>query len=82
MKTIAKHGSQKPSRHCQPELACAVLLKLSWPHADTALTQLLLLASASLLTSAASLLAAGLVRLQLQQIIHPRWTRWKTAHGH
>jgi O-antigen/teichoic acid export membrane protein len=62
--------------------AAAVLLKLSWPHADTALTQLLLLALAVLLTSAASLLAAGLVRRQLQQIIHPRWTRWKTAHGH
>lgn len=62
--------------------AAAVLLKLSWPHADTAVSQLLLLALASLLTSAAALLTAGLVRRQLQKIIHPRWTCWKTAYGH
>ena len=62
--------------------AAALLLKLSWPLADTVMTQLLLLALAALLTSTASLLAAGIVRRQLQQTIQPRWIRWKTAHGH
>lgn len=61
--------------------AVAVLLKLSWPYADTALTQMLLLALAALLTSAASLLAAGLLRRQLQQIIQSYWTHCKTTHG-
>lgn len=61
--------------------ASALLLKLSWPLADTVMTQLLLLALAALLTSTASLLAASLVRRQLQQAIQPRWIRWSTAHG-
>ena len=49
--------------------AAALFLKLSWPHADTPLAQLLLLACATMLTSAATLLAAGLVRRQLLQIV-------------
>lgn len=63
-------------------VVAALLLKLSWPLADTVMSQLLLLALAALLTSTASLLAAGLVRRQLQKTIQPRWTRWKTAHRH
>jgi len=56
-------------------LSVALLLKLSWPVANTLISQLLLLALAALLTSTAALLAAGRVRHQLRQTVHPHWTR-------
>ena len=62
-------------------LSVALLLKLSWPAANTLFSKLLLFALAALLTSTAAFFAADRLRQQLLKTIHTYWIRWSTTYA-